>query len=190
MKILISGSFFPSAKSTPTPLSGFSVEPFSIGDRIFVEGIEKYGNDGDGFNSEDYGYQFFTVTNYLNSNTLIPRKLEFNISGLTTNSGIAKTSNNLYATIVNYNNYPRFVIEQDFSQFTIGEILKVDSGLGFLEQDLKVTESSENYIKVSGSYQLEKDDVILGTQSGSIATVNSVKETTGQFNVDFSYLIL
>ena len=35
--------------------------PFAVGDQIFVEGLTKYGTEGDGFNSEDYGYGFFTV---------------------------------------------------------------------------------------------------------------------------------
>ncbi|MGA1046557.1 MAG: YHYH protein, partial [Minisyncoccia bacterium] len=47
-----------------TPSSGFSTEPFVVGDRIFVEGIQKETNDGTGFNSEDYGYEFFEIDSY------------------------------------------------------------------------------------------------------------------------------
>ena len=49
-----------------TPVLGFSTTnlPFTIGDNVFVEGIQKFGDEGSGFNSEDYGYQFFTVSNY------------------------------------------------------------------------------------------------------------------------------
>jgi len=167
-----------------TPLSGFGTEPFSVGDKIFVEGIEKFDNSGDGFNSENYGYQFFTISNY---NTANPRKLEFNISGLTTNPGIAKTLDNLYGTIVNYKNYPQFEVEQEFLNFIVGEKLKVKDQLGFSIQDLQVTEFNKNYIKISGLYKLEKDQVIMGSQSGSVATINSINETTGQFTIDFSY---
>jgi hypothetical protein len=50
-----------------TPTLGFSTfvpYPFSVGDKVFVEGIQKFSTEGTGFNSEDYGYEFFTVSNY------------------------------------------------------------------------------------------------------------------------------
>ena len=65
-----------------TPMNGFvDPQPFAIGDEIFVEGIQRIGEtgvgatqggiststtvDGDGFNSENYNYQFFTVDDYI-----------------------------------------------------------------------------------------------------------------------------
>ena len=169
-----------------TPLSGFGTEPFAIGDKIFVEGIQKYGEDGDGLNSEDYGYAFFTVSNYLNGGTLLARQLEFNLSGLTTNPGIAKTVENSYGTIVNYNNYPKFNVTQKFSNFISGEILEIKTQLGFIETDLRIVESNQNYIKISGTYEIEKNDIIRGTQSGSIATLNNIKESSGKFTVGYA----
>ena len=38
-----------------TPTTDFGIAPFKLGDEVFVEGIEKYGDDGNGFNSTDYG---------------------------------------------------------------------------------------------------------------------------------------
>jgi hypothetical protein len=169
-----------------TPLSGFGTEPFAIGDKIFVEGIQKYGEDGDGLNSEDYGYAFFTVSNYLNGGTLLARQLEFNLSGLTTNPGIAKTVENSYGTIVNYNNYPKFNVTQKFSNFISGEILEIKTQLGFIETDLRIVESNQNYIKISGIYEIQKNDIIRGTQSGSIATLNNIKESSGKFTVGYA----
>jgi hypothetical protein len=45
-----------------TPTLGFStfVPPFNVKDKVFVEGIQKSSIEGTGFNSEDYGYKFFT----------------------------------------------------------------------------------------------------------------------------------
>ena len=35
---------------------------FKIGDELFIEGIQSVdGDDGSGFNSADYGYNFFKV---------------------------------------------------------------------------------------------------------------------------------
>ncbi|NBP56088.1 hypothetical protein EBU71_06055, partial [bacterium] len=169
-----------------TPLNGFNPEPFAIGDQIFVEGIQKYSTDGDGFNSQNYGYRFFTVSNYINGGTTSQRRLEFNLSGLTTNTGIAKTSENLFGTIVNYRNYPKFEVTQSFSEFIVGESIEVNSVVGFVKQDLNVVKSNQNYIKVSGSYELETNQIIRGSQSGSIATINEIKESTGQFTINYS----
>ena len=52
---------------------------FSVGEQIFVEGINKNGIGGSGFNSEDYGFRFFEVISYEN---LIP-ETKFSVAGLT-----------------------------------------------------------------------------------------------------------
>ena len=62
-----------------TPFGGFVNEPFAINDKVFVEGIQRVGEagvgtggistnttvTGDGFNSENYNYQFFNVDDYI-----------------------------------------------------------------------------------------------------------------------------
>ncbi len=165
-----------------TPIAGFTSSPFAVGDRIFVEGIEKTNSSGDGFNSSDYGYRFFTVTNYF---ALNPDKLEFSVSGLTTNPGIAKTIQESYASITNYKNYPEFEVTQKFLPFLVGETLSSDNGLGFITRDLIVTNCDENIIRVTGSYTLSSNERIRGLQSFSEATVDVVKTTEGIYNIDY-----
>ena len=41
-----------------TPSLGFDENVFSVGEEVFVEGIQKFSTTGDGFNSSDYGYEF------------------------------------------------------------------------------------------------------------------------------------
>ena len=164
-----------------TPLNGFDIEPFVVGDKIYVEGIQKYGDSGDGFNSENYEYRFFDVTNYVNGGTILQRKLEYNLSGISTNVGIAKTIQESYGSIVNSKNYPIFEVTQTYSPFIDGEVLSVEG----TTQDLKVSSDNENYIKVSGSYEVSPGQVLRGTQSGNLATINSVERTTGQFNISY-----
>ena len=166
-----------------TPISGFSTSAFNIGEKIFVEGIQKYGTSGAGFNSADYDYQFFTVTDYRNTN---PAEVEFNLSGLSTNPGIAKTSQNSYASIVKYSDYPRFRVTQESSLFQVGENLLVFTNDQFVSVDLTVTESGKDYIKVFGNYNLRFSERIKGSVSGSIATINDVVGNYGRFNVDYS----
>jgi hypothetical protein len=171
-----------------TPSSGFSIEPFAIGDKIFVEGIQKEENSGDGFNSEDYGYEFFNVVDYQASTNSSSAILKYSLVGLTTNLGKLKGIQNNYGTIVNYNNYPKLNVVQDFASFIIGETLDVEIQNQFFKYDLKVIDSNNNYIKVFGSYNLKNGQVIRGSQSGTIATINAVKESYGEFAVDYSNL--
>jgi hypothetical protein len=165
-----------------TPIAGFTSAPFAVGDRIFVEGIEKTDSSGDGFNSSNYGYRFFTVTNYFGLN---PDRLEFSVSGLTTNPGIAKTIQESYAFITNYNSYPEFEVTQKFLPFSIGETLSSDNGLGFITRDLVVTDCDENSIRVSGNYKLSPNERIRGLQSFSEAKIDIVKSANGIYNIGY-----
>ena len=166
-----------------TPITGFSTSVFEVGDEIFVEGIQKEGTNGTGFNSSDYNYQFFTVTSYQNTN---PARLEFNIAGLTTNPGFAKTNQTAFASIINKKNYPIFEVVQSFSTFIIGEKLLSSTGTGFFERDLTIKESRQEYIKVDGFYTLSKNEVIKGKNSGVLATIADIVPNTGKFQVDYS----
>ena len=168
-----------------TPLTGFTTAVFAAGDQIFVENIEKNDPSGTGFNSADYGYRFFTVTNFTNTN---PAKLEYNVVGLTTNAGIAKTSQNSYAFIVNRNNYPIFEPVQGFSTFSIDETILVKSSTGtqFVERDLAVQISERDYVKFIGTYtQIKIGDTLKGKKSGVIATVSDIDDRQGKFKVDY-----
>ena len=162
-----------------TPSLGFSTNPFSIGDKVFVEGIQKQGI-GSGFNSEDYGYEFFTVSNYDNSEIL--DRVTFNISGLTTNTGVAKTIQDSVANIIKYDDYPKFEIIQKISYFRIGEKIISDG----IERDLIISNSESNFIKVYGTYNLSLGEVIIGKESGNIATISKIEPNLGKFKIDYA----
>ena len=168
-----------------TPILGFSTNVFYVGQRIFVEGIQKDGATGSGFNSNDYGYQTFVVTNYQNT---IPAQVEFNLSSLTTNPGVAKTNQDSLASIINYENYPQFSVNLETSKFLVGEKISSNTGFGFVERDLYVTEYDEYSVKfgANGSYKLSVGEIIKGINSGSVATINRVVSREGRFEVDFS----
>ena len=164
-----------------TPVLGFSTTnlPFSIGDKVFVEGIQKYSTDGSGFNSEDYGYQFFTISNYT---TGILDKVEIDISNLTVNAGIAKSIQDSVANIIKSTDYPSFEVVQKISSFIVGEKLICNG----IERDLSIQNYDRSFIKVTGSYELSGGEIIKGKESGNIAEVNSIKNNYGKFKVNYS----
>ena len=166
-----------------TPILGFSTAPFTVGEKIFVENIRKYGTSGEGHNSTDHDYNFFTVSSFTNSN---PAQVEFDISDYTSNPGIAVTDQGLYASIIKESDYPVFELTQVSANFIINEPILTVDGSNNVERDLIVTENLEDSIKVYGTYSLSKNDVIIGKYSGAQATINSIVDNKAIFKVDYS----
>ena len=168
--------------TTPTinGISTFITSPFSAGDLVFVEGIEKIGSNGSGFNSEDYNYKFFTVDNYNNSGIL--DKVTIKMTGLTTNTGIAKTIQDSTSSIIKSTDYPEFKVSQTSSFFNIGEKL---SSKG-VSRDLKIISTNNSFIKVFGSYSPSIGEIIVGNETGNIATIDQIEYSVGKFKVDYS----
>jgi hypothetical protein len=163
-----------------TPTLGFSTAPFSNGDKVFVEGIQKFSTEGTGFNSEDYGYEFFTINNY--DNTGVLDSVTINISDLTTNTGIAKTIQDSVGNIIKRTNYPSFNVTQIPSKFIVGEKLISNN----TERDLEISSYENSFIKVSGTYELSVGEIIIGKESGNIATIDKIESGIGRFKIDYS----
>lgn len=163
-----------------TPTLGFSTFPFSSGDKVFVEGIQKSGTEGTGFNSEDYGYEFFTISNY--DNTGVLDSVTIDISELTTNTGIAKTIQDSVGNIIKRTDCPSFTVTQIRSKFIIGEKIISNN----TERDLEISSYENSFIKVSGSYELSVGETIIGKESGNIATIDKIESGTGRFKIDYS----
>ncbi len=178
-------SFNPSSItfSLTTPVLGFTTDAFVIGEKVFVENIVKYGDDGDGFNSADYNYNLFPIIGYTNSN---PAVLQIDISEYGTNPGIAVTIQNSYASVIREEDYPVFSTNKALLEFKEGEKLLVLKSGSYVEVDLIVTENSPRSIKVYGTYELKKSDIIFGKTSGTIATINDIVENRAFFEVDYS----
>ena len=172
-----------------TPILGFSVSQFAIGDKVYVEGIELIdGSNGTGYNSENYDYRFFKVQSYLNTN---PAKVTFALVdedgvGLTTNPGIAKTFQSGYATIIRESNYPVINVNRKRGTFSLNEQLFVDLGTGYNEEDVYVSAVRDDYIKITGRYPLQKGDKIKGKVSGVIAEVSSISGNRAKFTIDYA----
>jgi hypothetical protein len=170
-----------------TPVLGFDIDSpisFSIGDKIFVQGIVNVNNEGSGYNSENYGYNFFEITN-VSPITENPIQIEYSVSGLTTYAGTANVLQTS-ASVIKYEDYPQFKISIVPLKFNIGEILLLKNNEVITETDLKVTYGDSNSIKVFGSYNLSSGDVIVGKSSGTIATIDTIKKNYGTFDVSYS----
>ena len=170
-----------------TPILGFSVPPFSVDEEIFVEGLQKFGDTGTGFNSVDNGFNFFKVTAVNNIN---PATVSFDISPFTSNAGVAKTVQNSFGSLISRNDYPQFKIKQGISKFSVGEKLLAFVGTSYIPVDLKVSISTNEFIKVveetPGAFNLVAGQLIKGFISGNIATINTISKNSGRFDISYS----
>ena len=163
------------------PTDGFVTAPFAPGDEVFIEGIQK--NDaiaGDGFNSENYGYNFFKVVD-LNTTGLLAR-VRVDASALTNAIGTPKTIQDFVPVIINRKIYPEFNITKEKLGFALNEKIFSNG----VERDLKVTSFNNSYIKVFGSYELSVGEKIAGKQTGTIVTVSEIRENYGKFEIDYA----
>ena len=170
-----------------TPVLGFSTAPFSVNEEIFVEGLQKFGDTGTGFNSSDNGYNFYKLTSVSNTN---PATIEFDLSKFTTNAGIAKTVQNSYGVVISKNDYPVFEVEQKISKFSIGEKLLAFVGTEYVPVDIIVSESTNEFIKIqeetAGAFNLVTGQLIKGFVSGNIGKVCTISKNSGIFEVNYS----
>jgi hypothetical protein len=171
-----------------TPILGLTAALFENGDYIFVEGVELSSPTGSGYNSENYNYTFFRVDEFINSNPAILKfsLVDENGVGLTTNPGIAKTSQSGYATIINKKNYPDITVVQKRAFFEENEQLYVDNGTGFFSVDLRVSLVRNDYIKVIGKYKLQIGDKIKGKVTSALAEVTSINKDRAKFKISYS----
>ena len=170
-----------------TPVLGFSTAPFSVNEEIFVEGLQKSGSTGTGFNSADNGFKFFKISAVTNNN---PTTIEFNLSAVTSNAGIAKTNQNSFGVVISKNDYPTFKVTQEVSRFSIGEKLLSFVGSSYVPVDLRITESSNDLIKIEelspGAFNLTSGQLIKGFVTGNVAEINSISKNTGVFEINYS----
>ena len=171
--------------SITTPILGFSTAPFKTGDEVFVEGIGLASTTGDGHNSSDYGYQFFTVTSY--DSSVNPNKLTYNLSSLvTTNTGIAITNPGLFANVIKKENLPEFVVNKKTSVFEPGESLYLNDSLVPGSTNLVVSSfnSLTGKLNITGTTPIKNGDTLTGSVTGSKCTIQNITTKIGRFEID------
>ena len=164
-----------------TPILGYKKEPIAIGDSIFLEGITSY--DGTGYNSADYKFTPFRVSDYNNATN--PRQVTFDYTGFTTNPGIGVTAIYGFGNITKFGNLATFEVTKGFSTFVENEKFKRNTN-PFADVRLDFVNVNTANIIVSGAEDLEVGDILIGKLSGSSARITGVEEFDGNFNIQAS----
>ena len=165
-----------------TPVLGYTAEPVSIGDSCFVEGIT-FDNNGTGYNSGDYKFTPFRVTDYNDATN--PREVTFDLNGISTNPGTGATVAFGFGVITQSNFIAQFEVIKGNSKFIQNEPFKRNNNpIADIQLDF-INESSAQII-VSGAEPLEINDILVGKLSGSSCRVIGITEFDGNFEIDSS----
>ena len=175
-------------KASEDSPAGFEIPPFAQNDEVYIEGITKIGVEGSGFNSSELGYKFGKVIEYAKAGTMaIPHpnesindRVTIDLTGISTNTGMGVTDQQLLSVLINKKNYPTFSVAQKPSLFKIGEKLITNN----IVRDLVISHSEDDYIKVSGTYRLSINEIIIGKDSGTTATIDNITENFGRYDVN------
>ena len=163
-----------------TPILGYVVEPFVTGEEVYLEGIN-FNNDGDGFNSGDYLFTNFLIDNY--NSAVNPREVSFKYIGLTTNVGTGATVVPGFGQIVKAGNLAQFTVTKAFSPFSKNEPLRRNND-NETDLILRSIDVNTGIMVIEGSRPIEPDDLLVGTNSGDSAEVDTVTIFDGYYNID------
>ena len=157
------------------PTGGF---PFAISDEIFVENVKILSSTGDGYNSSDFNYKYFTVTGI---NTIAgTESISYNITGIGSTGGTYDPVNN-FGRVIKKTDLATFTPELEKVIFIEGETITQGSSYGIVakngwdpdEQILKLK-------KVNGSFTNNEQLV------GSAAKIKSTVENSYEFDIDLT----
>jgi len=169
--------------------TGFSDQsPFSVGDKVLIENVSVgVGSTGSGYNSVDYDYQLFTLTDVnipLGGSVGV---VTFSLSGIINDNLYAGNydSTNSAGRIINQNAFPQFNIELKKNDFLLGE--NVVSGSG--EGKVNSWNNKIELLKVSTSRDFKVGDLIIGQSSGTQGTVKSKLEYNSEIKTGSSSIV-
>ena len=166
-----------------TPVLGYVNEPIAVGDQMLVEGIGYDAGSGDGYNSGDYKFIPFEVSDYNDATN--PREVTFNLNGISTNPGTGATVAYGFGQLTNADYVAQFEVIKGASKFIENEPFKrndnpiADIALDFID-------SNAAKMIVSGAEPLLVNDILVGKLSGSSCRVIGITEFDGNFEIDSS----
>jgi len=162
-----------------TPLSGFGSMslPFSVGDQVFVENLGV--STGNGYNSSDYNYQYFTLTGVTtNPGTVNQAIITYNVPS---DPGVHDYAP--YGSVINKNRLPQFNLTLSESQFINNEIVYVG------ENEAKVITGegkTKNTLRVDSLVGFNTGDSIVGKTSNGGGTIDDMEAYSGSFETGVS----
>ena len=155
--------------------------PFSVGDNVLVENIVH--DNGSGYNSSDYEYNFFKITDTdPNIGGFLPT-ISYSLSSYldsfdTAGDFVRQLS---FGRVVKENDLPKFDVSLDYIDFNIGEEVvsggKSGNVLGWNYEN--------RMLKIASTTVFDSEGELIGKSSGNISKILSNAVTKSTFNLGF-----
>ena len=145
--------------------------PFNVGDEIFVEGAAVLGTNVKGFDSKDYTYAFFTVTDIEPQYGGVNAEVKYNLGDYLKSGDVvgAFDPTNSSARVIPRKNMPSFSVILEQNDFLDGETIIGDNGTTGVVDRWDPIAGHLNIINPTGPFVSGED--IEGQTSGTHAII-------------------
>ena len=161
--------------------------PFSIGDKVLIEGISVLDSTDKGYNSKNYNYSTFSIVGVTTSLGGSNASIEYSLGDYLTGSevpGVFDTENSS-GRVVSENSFPQFDITLTKNSFVIGEEVQLNDVTGKVLR----WDSKNEYLTVESTKDFTVNSLIFGKTSKSQAIIKEILIGESFGNVD-SYSIV
>jgi len=186
--------FIPSSQDVVVTLgSSFSdpaTYPFAIGDKILIENISVgIGSTAKGYNSENYGYQLFTIVNLDANIGGVGGTVSYNISGLLGAGEIPGNYDpiNSSGRIISEKDLPIFLPEFNTNDFLEGE--RINSQNSSTSGDVVRWNRKNSLLKVSSDRDFNSGEIIIAESSKTQAEIVQVLNFNSIYDVNSSSVV-
>ena len=145
--------------------------PFKVGEKVLVENIAVgFGTAGKGYNSEDYDYTLFEVTNLDSNLGGSGSFIEYDLTNLLETGEFPGNTTNLVAGSVTPKTFfPIFDTKISTKDFVAGEVVQNPSGVGIVER----YDGVSGFLLVTSEDDFEVGSIIRSETTGTQARINS-----------------
>jgi hypothetical protein len=179
--------FNTSTKNVTITLSvGFSTAnsfPFAVNDKVLIENISVgVGSTGKGYNSENYNYQFFTLTSVTENLGGLGGSVVYNLNEFLTGSEFPGTfdSSNSSGKIIPQKYFPIFDVVLKKNNYFIGENVTSESAAGTIED----WNPKSNFVTVLSKKNFKVGEVVKGSSSRTQGIASAIERFDAFFNLD------
>jgi len=176
--------YFPATKDALVTLSaGFSEDvgfPFAVGDKVLIENISVgVGSTGTNFNSSDYDYKLFELTE-VTPNLAGIGSVRFNMSDVLAANDHPGQFDDVNSTgrITAQKHFPTFDSFLELSDYIVGETVTSGSKTGKVEDWNPITST----VRISSDDEFVVGERIAGKSSKLVGTATSVTSFTSYLN--------
>lgn len=164
--------------------------PFAIGDKVLIENISVIQQEDvevKGYNSSNYNYSLFTLTQVNPSVGGSNASLTYNLSEYLSNEDIVGSydQSNSYGRVIPSKYFPIFDISLEKNTFFDSEFLVSDSSFGYCNS----WDQKNGYLKVSSPKEFKVGEIIVGKSSGAKGSIVDAQITQSMFLVESSSIV-